>query len=110
MSSAIPLLVATTAGATAFPTGGYNATEADQIVICVNTNALGASETVTVFVLDSKGAQQALIDPSTGLQYQLGSAQGAKVLPGGFLYSFTKTATVAAVGVDVQVKPRIGNY
>lgn len=106
MSAANPILAAQTAAVTAFPTGGYNATEYDQFVLTVNTNALVAAEVVNVFVLDSTSAQRALINPATGTAFQLTATLSAIVLPGGYLYSFGKLLTASAVGVDVLTKPR----
>lgn len=117
MSAANPVVAA----ATATWTVQYNASEADEITICINTNVLANTETILVSVLDSastarpfyftyKNSPQALT--ATPVQAQLTGATGATIfsltLPGGPLYSFIKTVTGAAVGMDVLVKPRIG--
>jgi len=117
MGLANPLFAPATAGGTFT----YNATEADKIVVCTNTNALGNGETVLVSVVNAAGGTTPLyytgqsspvLQTSTPVQVQLTGATGAVVLSvvleGGFIYSFTKTATASAVGVDVMVKPRVG--
>lgn len=109
MSAAYPILYpGQTAANTAFPAGGYNATEYDQFVLTTNTNPLAAAEVVNVYVLDSAGAQKVLINPATGTAFQLTATLAAIVLPGGYLYSFGKVLTASAVGVDVLTKPRAG--
>lgn len=111
MSAANPLLNPQTGANTAFPAGGFNASEMDQFVLCVGgVNALGAAEVVNVWILNAQSAQQALYNPATGTQYQLTNVAGVQAitLPGGYLYQFSKTATTLAVGVDVLTKPRAG--
>lgn len=109
MSAANPILAPTTAANTAFPAGGLNTNEADQIYIMISGNALGAAETIKVYTLDSGGVQRVILNPATGLQYTLdNSGNQALVLPAGPLYSFAKTATASTVGLDYSIKPRIG--
>ena len=117
MSAANTLFAASTAGGTFT----FNANECDEITICTNTNALGNTETVLVSVVNSANGttpfyfsykNSPIAITSTPTQAQLTGATGATIfsltLPGGVIYSFTKTATASAVGVDVLTKPRIG--
>lgn len=110
MSAANPILAPQTPANAKFPAGGLNTNEADQITIMVSGGAgLGSGETISVFVLDSAGIQQVYWNFASGAQYQLANgAAAALTLPGGPLYSFAKSGTVGAVGLDYSIKPRIG--
>lgn len=108
MSAALPLLAPTTAANTAFPVGGFNATEYANFILCLSGGALAGVEVVNVYILDSGGTQRPLYNTFAATNYQLavGAATSAVELPGGYVYQFSKSATVASVGVDVLVKPR----
>jgi hypothetical protein len=66
--------------------------------------ALGAGETVTVTVVGS-GAGTVFADPALGA-YTVNNTIQAIQIPGGYSYSFTKSATAAPTYIEVHTKPR----
>jgi hypothetical protein len=86
-----------------------NTTEDDKCWLYV-TAALGAAETVDVYLPTTNGTRVVAIDPRLGTAYQLTTAVPSILLEGGTVYQIRKSATVGATGVDVQHKPRQGPH
>ena len=85
-----------------------NATEADKVEFVLSgVQPLGAAETVLIFTVSSTGANVPVYDQS-GAQAQLKNTLNSIMLEGGLIYRLVKSATVAASGVDVYLKPRTG--
>jgi hypothetical protein len=80
--------------------------ETDQI--CVVANGLATTETVNVQIVSTLGATNVYGEGSTPFPYQLTATAQAIFVPGGYLYQFAKSATAAAVGIEVHFKPRVG--
>lgn len=99
----VSLLAPTTASATTVPTSYV---EAEQLV--VTAVGLATTETVNVQVVGSQGAANLYGAAAAPFQYQLTATAQALVVPGGYILQFAKSATAAAVGVEVHIKPRIG--
>lgn len=109
MTAAVTILKPQTAAQAAFPVGGLNTNEADSLILIASGTALGATEFFNIFVLDSAGNAQPLNNTPLGVApMQLGNGVQTIFLPGGALYSFTKTASASAAGLDYMIKPRIG--
>ena len=112
MSSAHTLIAPTDNAVTA----DFNASECDKLFICTTLNALSNGETITVHVINSTGGQTPLMWPGTTTPVQLTGATGAAVsgtwIEGGANLRFIKSATssTGGIGLDVLIKPRIGNY
>ena len=96
-----PLINPQTAGATTLPTSFV---ESEQLVLVAN--GLATTETVNVQVVGSQAATNLYGAGATPFQYQLTATAQAMVIPGGYILQFVKSATAAAVGVEVHEKPR----
>jgi hypothetical protein len=106
MSSPNPIISPTTSAVTV----QLQTESGDQVVIYLS-GTWGALETCTVRYPTSAGGLVDYIDPTTSGPIALSSGGPVSwVLPGGFLYTLVKTATVGAGGVDVQYKPRQGPH
>lgn len=84
-------------------------TQAADLVVLYCTATLGVAETVDVFVPTTTGGTQVFCDVN-GTPVQISATVTSVALPGGILYTIAKNITLAATGVDVQMKPRIGPH
>ena len=102
MAAPNPLIPVSTAAAS---NQVYDAHDADKVLFALTGTYAGA-EAVTFFIQNSANSRTPVYN-AAGTQVTLNSTLQSVMLEGGFLYGFDKTATAAAAGLDVSVKPRI---
>lgn len=84
-----------------------DASQADKVYVFTNTNALGAGESVTASLPNTANGKTGAVDNFGALASITNSSVApCMILEGGATYFITKSATAAAVGVDVAFKPR----
>ena len=107
MSGAITLIAPQTATATV-ANADTNTQEADQVCVMTTGSGLATSETVTIGIINSDSGVTTYVSPYTNTVVQLTATLQSAMIPGGFNYSFTKSVTAGACGLDIALKPRIG--
>lgn len=103
--------------ATIGTTGEFDATECDRILVMATNAALAAAEVVNIYTRHPDGVSAIGGGPAgtvpvytdAGAARQLTATVQSMVLEGGFIYVFSKSVTVASVGVAIAIKPRQGS-
>lgn len=111
----VPIILPTTAAVAANTINAQTAVQTFDAMnypsITATADALGAGETVGIYLLVGGSTFKKLTDSSGNVQKLVGGADGVAIpalqLVGGNVYGFTKDSTASACGVNVQI---IGRY